>query len=547
MAALHFSIPVLKKHLLSLCFLLLILFPAGCVLGQDTGTPKSTETTDSTVPVAKGTLTLADNGPYTLDPARAAESTSGFYIMQIFSGLLRLDENMKVAGGIAERWERNIDGDTFTFHLRKDVRFHDGRLVTADDFKYSWERALNPATMSQTAPTYLGDIIGAQDILEGKSVELVGVKVLDDHTLQVTIDSPKAYFLYKMAFPAAFVIDKSNVDMGASWWEQPNGTGPFKLREWQRDELLVLEWNSEFYGDKAKVEKVVVKLLQGNSMVLYQTGEVDVTYVGAIYMDMATDDDNPLSSQFNEFPELSLFFIGFNTTIPPFDDASIRRAFSMAVDKERLISLAMRDVVSPAYGILPPGMPSYNSGLSGLIYDPKGAKELIAGSKYGSVDNLPPITITTAGMGGNISGLLGGLIEEWKTNLGVEIDVRQLEPENYYYRLKYEKDHMFDWGWIADYPDPQNFMENLFKTGTENNTGEYSNPSFDELLERAAVEQDVGKRLKMYQEAERIIVEDAACLPLFFSRSYVLVKPHVKDYMITPLGHPLLSKVYIEE
>ena len=211
-----------------------------------------------------------------------------------------------------QSWDKSADGKTFTFHLRQDVKFHDGKPVKASDFKYSWERALSPATSSLTAGTYLNDIVGAADILSGKATQLSGVKVLDDYTLQVTIDAPKAYFLDKMAYPTAFVVDKANVQSGSNWWQHPNGTGPFKLQQWQPDQLLVLQRNDNYYGDKARLNQVVFKLFSGNPLQLYQEGSIDVSAVGSDYMGLVTDPSNPVSKELQVFPELSLYYIGFN-------------------------------------------------------------------------------------------------------------------------------------------------------------------------------------------------------------------------------------------
>jgi oligopeptide transport system substrate-binding protein len=427
------------------------------------------------------------------------------------------------------------------------VKFHNGRPVKASDFKYSWERALNPTTQSLTAGTYLNDIVGAAAILSGKATELSGVKVIDDYTLQVEIDAPKAYFLDRMAYPTAFVVDRANVESGSLWWQQPNGTGPFKLKQWQKDQLVVLERNGDYYGDKAQVNQVVFHLFSGNPMQLYEEGSIDVSFVSAAYMGLVTDPSNPISKELQVYPELSLSYIGFNASKPPFDDSNIRQAFSYAVDRDRVIALSADNVVATAYGILPPGMPGYNASLIGLRFDPNKAKQLIASSKYGDVSKLPSIVLTTAGWGGDISGLLGGVIEEWRRNLGVEVTVRQLEPEVFLYALNQEKNELFDSGWIADYPDPQDFLDVLFRTGSQNNIGGYSNPQVDSLLDKAAIEQDPGTRLKMYQDAEAMIVQDAAMLPLYFGRNYVLVKPYVKDYILSPLGYPLLNKVRIQQ
>ena len=488
-------------------------------------------------PSNQDVLNLWDIGPITLDPAISSEMTSHTYVMQIFSGLVRLDDELEVVPDMAERWQKSRDGMTYTFYLRHGVRFHDGKGVKAADFKYSWERACDPNTGSQTAATYLGDIVGAQDMLAGKAEEISGV----------TINAPKAYFLCKLTYPTAFVVDKENVESGRNWWHKPNGTGPFKLKEWKQGDVLILERSQDYYVKPAKLKQVIFHLLAGMPMAMYEKGEIDVTPVYMDYIDLVKDETSPFHEQLAITPELSLYYIGFNTTKPPFDDINIRRAFCHAVDKECIAKLTLRDMLTEARGILPPGMPGYNQELEGLDYDAERAKELIAASKYGDVSNLPPITLTVSGYGGNIPNYLGAIIQEWQEKLGVEVSVRQLEPEDFLYNLKQEKDEMFMLGWVADYPDPHNFLDNLFYTGSENNVFGYSNWELDSLLDRAAIEQDSVARLAMYQQAEQIVVDEAPCLPLWFGENYILVKSYIKGYELNPLGISDLSQVYIEQ
>ncbi|MFH0942199.1 MAG: peptide ABC transporter substrate-binding protein [Chloroflexota bacterium] len=494
-----------------------------------------------------GVLNLYDIDPFTLDPALAADATSSEYILQIFSGLVRLGGDLAPEPDIARRWEVSNGGRTYTFQMREDVAFHDGRRVMAKDFKYSWERAAAPATGSQTAATYLGDIVGVREMLRGQSREINGVKVLGDYTLEVTIDAPKSYFLSKLTYPTAFVVDKANVALGGEWWRKPNGTGPFKLSEWQKSERLVLARYAAYYGEKAKLDSVVFKFLSGVPLEMYETGEIDVAGVSVASIDKVTDQAGPFFRELEVIPELSFAFIGFNHTRPPFDDANVRRAFAQAVDKEKLVSLAFRGTVAAARGILPPGMPGYNQGLKGRGFDVARAKSYLAASKYGSAAGLPPVTLTTSGWGGLIPGYLDALVVQWRENLGVEVTVRQLEPETFFYRLRQEKDEMFDMGWIADYPHPQDFLEILFGTGSESNFGDYSNPGVDALLARAAVEPDTARMLALYQQAEEMLVEDAACLPLWYGKNYLLVKPYVKGYQPNPLGFVRLEKVSVIE
>ena len=519
-----------------LCALVALPFVIKCPQGE---TPTPTH--------EKGVLNLWDTGPVTLDPAISSEMTSHNYVMQIFSGLVRLGEEAKPVPDIAESWQTSDDGKTYTFYLRKGIKFHDGKEVTAHDFKYSWERACHPETGSQTAATYLGDIVSAKEVLEGKATKISGIEVVGNYTLKVAIDAPKSYFLAKLTYPTAFVVDKTNVESGKDWWLKPNGTGPFKLEEWKKDQLLALEPNELYYGKPASVKKVAFHLLAGIPMAMYEMDEIDVAEVDENYIDIATDENGPFYKELAVFPELSLFYIGFNTQKPPFDDVNVRRAFCHALNKERIIKLTLKGMMTKADGILPPELPGYNENLKGLGYDVAKAKELIASSKYGNAANLPPITLTTTGWGGNIPPYLGAIVQDWQQNLGVEITIRQLEPETFNYHLKEESDEMFVTGWIADYPDPQNFLDVLFHTGAEYNTGNYSNPDVDALLDRAGVEPDETTRFNLYQQAEQILVDEGACLPLWFGKTYLLVKPYVKNYKLDIQGIPTLSDVYLEE
>ncbi len=507
--------------------------------------PQTTPQATPDVP-GSGVLNLYGIDPYTLDPAVSAEMTSHEYIAQIYGGLVRLDDNLEPAPDIAERWEVGRDGRTYTFYLRKDVVFHDGRGVTAADFKYSWERACNPATGSRVAGAYLGDIIGVRDVLAGKAGEISGVKVVDDYVLEVTIDAPKSYFLSKLTYTTAYVVDEANVARGGEWWRKPNGTGPFKLKEWQENNLLVLERNERYHGQVAGIERVEFQLWSGVPMNMYETGEIDVTGVSVTYIDRVTDTTGPFHQELQVTPELSFSWIGFNTTRPPFDDVNVRRAFSQAVDKDKIVSLVFRDLVQRADGILPPGIPGYNEELVGLDYDVDKAKEWLALSEYGEASHLPPITLTTSGYGGLIPSSLEAIISQWRENLGVEVTVRQMEPDRYLYYLKEEKNEMFDLGWVADYPHPQNFLDVLLHTGAENNFAEYSNPEVDALLDKAGVELDSELSLELYRQVEQMLVDDAACLPLWFGQNYILVKPYVEGYELNPMGFVMLNEVRIK-
>lgn len=491
-----------------------------------------------------GNLNLYGIDPYTLDPAQAGDSASIEYITQIFSGLVRLDDNLEPVPDIATSWDVSPDGLVYTFYLRHDALFHNGQPVKAEDFKYSWERAASPATGSQTVSAYLGDIVGVEEVLAGRTQEINGVKVLDDFTIQIELTSPKSYFLAKLSYVTSFVVNRQDVARGRDWWHTPNGTGPFKLRSWDRGSKLVLVRFPDYYGDKAKLATVTYHLWAGYPMSLYETGEIDIAEVGAEYYDLVTDSTGPFSRELVAVPQLSLEYIIFDITSPPFDDADVRRALALAVDRERLAALLLRNTVMPVVGVLPPGMPGFNTYLLGQSFDPERARVLLDSSRYGGA--VPEITLTVSGYGGHIPMALEAIIYDWRTYLGVDVTVRQIEPEEFFYNIGAEKDNLILFGWYADYAHPQNFLEVLFGEGMPYNIGGYGSVAYSDLLRQAGASQDEAESTRLYQEAEQMLINDAACIPLWSSISYTLIKPYVRGYAPGPLGIVRLNTVWLE-
>lgn len=479
--------------------------------------------------------------PREYDPA----TTHGSGDKLIFSDLVAFDPYLNLTPDLAETWEVSPDGMTYTFQLRENARFHDGRPVTTQDFIYSWERALSPELASDTAMTYLGDIVGAPELARGQTDRLSGVRALDESTLQVTIDAPKPYFLLKLTYPTAFVVDKSNIESGEEWYRTPNGTGPFKLIEWRRFERMTYEANPDFYLGKPSIPYVIVELYSGIGLRLYEAGEIDMTGIPYFSADRFLDPTEPLHSELLTGVGLCTGYVVFDVAQPPFDDVKVRQAFSMAFDRQKYIDVVLSGRALPAIGVFPPGLPGFNVGLEGLPYDPERARQLLAESKYGN--DLPPIIYTTAGIGSYISSNVAAIVQMWQQVLGVEVMVENLEP-NFYYDRIYGGQHgqVFGGGWCADYPDPENFADILFHSGSAQNNGGYANPELDALLEAARIEQDVTKRIELYQQAEQMIVNDAPVLFTTHSLSYQLVKPYVKGYVFTPIDVPVERYMWLE-
>jgi oligopeptide transport system substrate-binding protein len=468
----------------------------------------------------------------TLDPA-LVETGPGDIVGAIFSGLVRLDTNMKIVPDLAESWAVTNNGLTYTFTLRKNAKFQDGRTVTAADVKYSWERACAPALKSPKASQFLADIKGANDCIAGKSTSISGLKVINDNTLEVTLESAKAYFLGEMAQPVAFIVDKNDVSRGAQWYEKPNGSGPFKIKTWQKDSLLVLERNDSYYLTPAKVKFLVFKLFAGNYMQLYENGEIDMVPIGTSSLDKVQDKTNPLNKELVSGFSYNSHYLGMNVSKAPFDDVKIRQAVGLALDVPKLIEISLKGQAQQAAGYIPPGVPGYNSALTPTTRNLEKAKQLITESKYGSADKVPEITFYDPYSISAVDQAIIGMLQ----NLGLKVKSQVISSLDEYLKRSHNHElQLWTSGWRADYIDPQNFLEILFQSKSTDNDFAYNNPAVDAALASAAVEQDPDKRIKMYQDIEKTILADMPAAPLWCkSVSYVLVKPYLKGYSIYPM------------
>ena len=490
---------------------------------------------------AGGDLRVFGDDPITLDPAVMSDTSSAEYVVEIFGGLVTLNRQLRVSPDLAESWTVSPDGKTYTFKLNANAKFHDGKPVTSKDFVYSFERTADPKTNSPTADTYLGDIKGVLEKLNGSVKSLSGLKALDDQTLQIDLDAPRAYFLAKMQYPTAFVVDQKNVEAGGkNWTDKPNGPGPFKLESWDKGNKLNLARNASYHLGPAKLDRVRVNIAGGNGMTMFENDEIDITAIGLADIERIEDKANPLNKNYVIGKSLDLSYVGFNTELPPFDDAKVRQAFAMAVDNGKIVSNVLKDKVTVAKGVLPPDMPGYNPGVKGPKFDPAAAKQLLQDSKYKGV--LPPITLAAPGATTSLGPVGDAFLEQWKTNLGVDVKAQTVEFATFLSELKRDpakgkknRYQLYMMGWAADYPDPQDFVDILFNSTSLENNGAYKNTEVDTLVNRARSENDEGKRFALYQQAEQIIVNEAAFIPMYHSQHYELVKDYVKGYQPTPL------------
>ena len=489
--------------------------------------------------------------PPTLDPALVTDGTSYAIVIELFSGLVKLtgESDDPIAMDLAESYSVSNRGKTYKFVLRDDSKFSDGSPVTATDFKWSWERAALPETESPIVDEFLGDIIGVQAIIDGEATTAEGIEVIDDLTLQVTIDAPKPYFIAKLTYPIAFVVNADNVTAGGeNWTDDPVGTGPFVLKSYSIGERMLLSKNPNYWGDPAYLDEVQLLLAGGSAMAMYENDEIDITGIGLADLERVTDPEEELSKDVIEVPpSFSTSYIGFNVEEAPFDDVHFRRALNFAVDKQLVANAVFSDLVRPATGVIPPGFVGFNPDLEGLAFDEDRAKEELAKSKYADPETRPRIVITLPGTGGSPSLTTEVVADMWRRTLEVDVEIQQVEWATFLQDLHRNRLQAFSLAWQADYPDPHTFVDVLFRTGSSINNTNYSNPEVDALLEQANVEADPVRRIKLYQEAEEMIVEDAAWLPLWWGvEGKVLVKQRIGGMTFPPLSVPIYQYVYID-
>lgn len=487
------------------------------------------------------------NEPGTLDPARISDSQVIFASSLLFRGLVQLDAQLRIKPDGAESWTVSADTKTYTFKLRSGLKFSDGSDVTADDVVFAITRSLDPKVGGGNGAYYLSNISGAPDFASGKSSELTGVKALDAQTVQITLDKPSAYFLYQLNFITGYILSRKNVtDGGDKWYESPVGTGPFMLKEWQHNQRLVLVPNPYYWaGSPNQLKEVDLVFYGGDQGSVtayndYQTGGVDV--IGSFGQVPIPSQFVPQVKDLPDFksaPQFFVRYIGFNNVAAPFNDVKVRQAFGMAIDKTQLVKLLGEASVRAQDRILPGGIPGSELPVKGLGFDAQAAKKLLTDAKFDTTQKL----VLTYGTEGDNAKVVEFIVQQWKTNLGLDVTAEPMELQTFSQRMTDTYNdptkglQMYYSVWGADYPDAQNWLSQQLRTDVGNNNGHFSNADFDKLVDQADVEvNDVTNRLKLYNQAEQIAVTEVGWLPLFSPNANAMVKPYVTGLVFTGQG-----------
>ncbi len=493
------------------------------------------------LPPAPHPLRFAGIDPNTLDPILVHGNNDLYIVDQLFSGLVEITPELDVAPDVARRWEVLDGGRRYRFTLREDALWSDGVPVTAGDFEFAWKKALDPATDSDYVRLCY-DIKGAEAYHHGENGDpgSLGVRALDDHTLEVELERPTAYFLQALAYLKP--VPRHAVERYGQQWSAPDKivtNGPFILETWQPDERLVLardpNYRARFPGNIRAVE-IPIDLEEEEEISEYTAGRLDLFRVrsGPDHRRMRVR----FADEYLTLPFLGISFLAFNPQRPPFNDERVRRAFALALDRVYLSNLVTLGLTTPATGgVVPPGMAGHCPGIA-LPFDPEQARRLLAEAGYPGGQGLSGLTMFTAGSDDRERVMA----RQWRQHLGLEIEVQLMPFQELYALVSRRVPHIFTGGWTPFYPDPDDFL----RLGIWWKYAGWIDEKYLALLEEARQSTDHNHRLALYQQAERLIVEKVPIVPLYYFRHHYLVKPWVRRTPLSPLLNWHYKEVVIE-
>lgn len=499
--------------------------------------------------------------PKTLDPGLNESVDGAIVAVNAFEGLAKLDDKDKAIPGQAEKWEVSDDKLTYTFHLKKDLKWSNGDPLKASDFEYAWKRVLNPETASVYSFQLLY-IKGAQAYNEGKgSVDQVAIKATDDNTLVVTLESPCPYFLELTASPTYMPLNQKVVEANKDWAKDAKtlvSNGPFKFTDYKIKDQIVLEKNENYTDkDKVKLNKLTMKMVTENTSAWasYKSGQFDmVDSVPTSEIVKAVQDKTATT-----FPNLGVQYVDINVSekakeIDPeaakvLSNVKFREALSNAIDRKAIVENVLKAGQTPAFSFVPLGIndPDGKDFASKKYFEPQGdiekAKKLLAEAGYPDGQGLPKLTILYNPEGGN-GEVFQAIQDMWK-KIGVNVELQTQEWKVFQSTRNAKKYQIARGAWSGDYSDPMTFLD-LFDSKSPSNEVGYNNPKYDQLVRSAKTEVDAKKRFDLMRQAEDILMADMPIIPLYYATYTKGIKDYVKGVRVSPLGFVFFDRASIE-
>lgn len=496
------------------------------------------------------------NEPATVDPQRTSFADENTVVLMNYQPLMSFNLDMEPIPGAAETVEVSDDGLVYTFKLREGSQYSDGTPLTAANFEYAWKRLADPEVAGEYQYLSCGIIEGYAEyavtgcpdaegnlltVEEAQGLDLetlrdgVAVTAIDDATLEIRLTRPTPYFLGMAALWIGAPVREEDVEAGGEdWWydaETYIGNGPFIMTEWEHDSRIVWERNPNYNGPLGPVQLEGVEMLMINepqvAFQAYQNGELDLYSV--------TRDDLPviegdpvLSAELYQRGVDATFYVGFNNAIPPFDNQGVRQAFAQAINREAFIEDMQGGIGRPAYSFIPPGIPGHTDEIT-WEFDPEAAQQTLADAGFPNGEGLPPITITY-GQNARTQQIFEWVANQYRENLGIEVGLDPVDSTAFTELTKNPETYpqMIILGWGPDYPDPQNFLSAVFRTGGSSAADiGYSNPEFDALVDEADISLDQAERLELYAQANELLLADSPVVFLYYREPKGLAKSYV--------------------
>jgi len=514
-------------------------------------TKEETATADTTEAAGEKELRVqVGPSPETLDPALNSAVDGANTILHLFEGLLVVDEKSQLAPGCAETWETSEDGLTWTFHLRDGLKWSDGSDLTAADFEYAWKRICDPMTAAPYAETVLSMVDGYDAAIEG-DIESLNVKAADDKTFVVTLSAPCTYFGSLAAFATMMPVQKATIEAnGDAWATSPEtyiSNGPFIMSEWVQGSHITMTKNPDYWNaDAIKLDKITFKLIEdaNASYSAYQNGEIDMI------KDVPTEEIPSLegNKEFYIEPIIGTYYLNLNCDLEIFQDARVRKALSLAIDRKYVAETLMQGTYTAASNFMGPGwmdtdgtyfMDNSNGGkpyidVENYEANLEEAKALMAEAGYPDGAGFPEITYTT-----NDSGyhkvVAEYLQQAWK-ELGINLKVDIVEWASFTPMRRNGEYEAARNGWVGDYDDPSNMLDLLYSTNG-NNDGKYNNPEYDAQMDISRATTDPEERSLALHTAEDILMEDAGCIPVAYYNDFYLMSSKVTGAWHSPYGY----------
>ncbi|MBI3933855.1 MAG: peptide ABC transporter substrate-binding protein [Acidobacteria bacterium] len=486
--------------------------------------------------------------PEYLDPALSTGLYDARVSVLLFEGLTAKDpQTLLPRPGVAERWDISPDGRTYTFHLRADALWSDGQPITAQDFVYSWTRVLTPATGARYAG-YLYPIVNAEAFNQGKLQDpsQLGVRALEERTLEVRLNDPAPYFLFLTSFQTYYPVPRAALERYGEQWTDPEhivNNGPFLLVEHRLHDRMVLERNPNYWNrQEVRTDRIIAFAVDDarTATNMYKAGMLDwlpypsvpseyLPYMRGRYRDLMT------------FPQIALMYYGLNTTRPPLNDVRVRRALALAIDRRAITEGLLRGGEIPTDHFVPAGFPGYPSPPE-PVYDPQQAAKLLAEAGYPNGDGFPTLEILVPPDRRNVAEAAQ---QFWAKNLKIRTTIHSEEFASFLKRWAQIDYDIAGSRWIGDYLDPSTFTDLMESTNGNNNTG-YNNPEYDRLQAQARIEFHPEKRLQLLQQGEALILRDAPVIPVYMLAANELVKPYVRGVYPAMWDVLPLNQVWID-